>query len=90
MPIYQFINVKTGEIIEEIRAVNDCDRTAIGYERIRVPQTLAIAGGSSDRPPTPGEEALRGYYEMELRGEKLDSEFTVKQIKEAWSPENNG
>ena len=94
MPLYEYVNPTTGEIMELRRAVEDRDKPVlkdgIAWPRYgRVPKRLAVILPG----PTPDQsfnaQIRRGYYDRE---QKLGSHFnytgrnglTKKQLAELW------
>jgi hypothetical protein len=84
MPLYVYENDE-GERIEELRLSKDKDVCPEGYKRVNVPQPIAFTGIASN-PASMKDGVLKGYYDQECKhGSKWKSEFSKKQIKQAWS-----
>jgi len=84
MPLYVYENDK-GERIEELRLPKDKDKCPNGFKRITAPQPISLTGVASN-PASMKEGVLKGYYKQECSGgSRWKSEFSKKQIKNAWS-----
>jgi hypothetical protein len=91
MPVYQYREVGTSNLVELVRSVAQRDSVPPGLERITVPARVAI-GGTSSSPADPDSceaQVRRGYRALEnkMPAEAIAKEggFSVDQIKEAWN-----
>jgi hypothetical protein len=83
MPLYVYEN-DSGDRVEELRLSKDKDVCPEGYKRVVIPQPVAFTGVASN-PSNMKDGVLKGYYKQECdHGSKWKSEFSKKQIKQAW------
>jgi hypothetical protein len=87
MPIYQYEN-EQGDVIEQVRTVQDRDLAPKGFRRITVPRSLAVVGGRID-PGTPDAAIPKALRDLEAttnhREIARQSGFTTRQLKEIWA-----
>jgi predicted nucleic acid-binding Zn ribbon protein len=87
MPLYEYVNKKTGKVCQLIQSVESRDEVE-GYERITVPKSFALVGKVAD-PLSMKEKVFKGYYKKECKeGGQWKSSFTKEQIKKAWESED--
>jgi len=88
MPIYQYRNPTTGEVIERIRPVQDRDRAPRGFARVTAPQRVAVVRGILD-PETPDAAIPRALKQLEHtidhRAIARGSGFSTRQLREIWN-----
>lgn len=90
MPVYQYENPTTGEVIEELRTIAARDLAPKGFARITVPVRLAI-GGTSSTPicETDAEAAVpRAFRQLEetksWRAIEKGTGFSRDHIRRVW------
>ena len=90
MPIYQYQDAETGQVIDVIRSVDERDAPVIdratgrALRRIAVPARLQIVGVTPI--PTTANKVLAGYHRQECKhGSRFKSAFTAAEVKRAWA-----
>jgi len=90
MPLYDYRSRDDHLVVTLLRSVDDRN-LPVWYggqplERVTVPDRIGVIVGSGRTElPRQGESVLRGYHEEECKhGSRFRSEFTPKQIREAW------
>lgn len=89
MPLYQYRNKETGEVIELLRSVEDRDQAPAGFERVTVPERVGIPrgltseAGASFKVP----RALREIEQGSCGAREISKHFgmPVDTIKKAWA-----
>lgn len=86
MPVYEYIDVKTGRTVEFAVPIVNRDKIP-GHKRITVPRRLHVVLGAPD--PTDADQAVpRALHELEdtmnHRQIAREAGFTTEQLKHVW------
>ena len=86
MPVYEYVKVSTGAVIEFVVPVADRDQVP-GHKRITVPRRINVVSGAPD-PTLPGQAVPRALKELEgtinHREIARQSGFSTEQMKQVW------
>lgn len=88
MPIYEYMNRRTGEMMMvRVSVAERKDRMIKDgqvFERLTVPSSVTVLKGHAALGE--GNDVLKGYYRQEQKlGSRFKSEFHHETIKKAWS-----
>lgn len=88
MPVYQYRDTKNGELVELVRSVALRDQVPPNYQRVTVPQRIAISGAAAD-PRSADSQVPRAFRQLEekvgAREIVREGGWTVDQVKKIWN-----
>lgn len=87
MPVYQYRNLRTGVVFEEVRPVDMRDACPPECIRIRVPVRVTVCTGAP--PKRQADAVMKGFRQVEeqkgLGAIERACGMTAEQIKRVWS-----